>query len=426
MSINNLIQRNFKNLNLRLQVSSIFLSLVGVAFGIKSYLNVCSNFGSVASEPFLYDLYIQIAVALFFNIIIAIAIQMTVAKPIDNLTASMISIADNELDTNIPYTEDPSQIGRMARRVKIFRENAIEKQLMEEKQKSDDIRQAEEKRAMMNGLAQNFEDNIGGVMSKLQNATQTLGTTASSLGHIVEQTNTQVNSASEATDQASQDVQTVSASIEQLNSAIQEVSNSVDKSSNLIYSAVDTANSANTKVKSLDEAMKEISQVTTIIQDIAEQTNLLALNATIEAARAGEAGKGFAVVASEVKNLASETSKATEKIANHIDHLQRGTKEVVSAITDVTGNIEQLDQASSNIAVAIEQKRAATENIALSVEHVAGRTNIVTQSITGVSQTAKNTEQEAKNVMVSSDELKMETQNLNNSVDAFLSRIRAA
>ncbi len=89
--------------------------------------------------------------------------------------------------------------------------------------------------------------------------------------------------------------------------------------------ATERAAATNETVQKLGTSSQEIGDVIKVITSIAEQTNLLALNATIEAARAGEAGKGFAVVASEVKELAQETAKATEDIARRVEAIQ-GTR----------------------------------------------------------------------------------------------------
>ena len=101
------------------------------------------------------------------------------------------------------------------------------------------------------------------------------------------------------------------------------------------------------RIGKLSRAAQEIGDVVKLITAIAEQTNLLALNATIEAARAGEAGRGFAVVASEVKSLASQTAKATDEISSHILGMQGATQELVAAIKEIGGTIAQISDIAS-------------------------------------------------------------------------------
>src|SRR6185369_9336604 len=114
-----------------------------------------------------------------------------------------------------------------------------------------------------------------------------------------------------------------------------------------------------------------------LINEIAEQTNLLALNATIEAARAGEAGKGFAVVASEVKNLANQTAKATEEIASHVGAIQTETQRSVSAIQGVASIIEEINKLTNSVTASVEQQGATTQEIVRSVEQATDGTRSV-------------------------------------------------
>jgi methyl-accepting chemotaxis protein len=127
------------------------------------------------------------------------------------------------------------------------------------------------------------------------------------------------------------------------------------------------------------------------ITAIAEQTNLLALNATIEAARAGEAGKGFAVVASEVKDLAQETARATEDISRRVETIQSDTTSAVEAITRIGDIIARINDYQLTIASAVEQQTATTTEMTRSVGDASGGTTSIAGTIGGVATAARST-----------------------------------
>ena len=127
--------------------------------------------------------------------------------------------------------------------------------------------------------------------------------------------------------------------------------------------ATDEAKAITEAVESLSASVDEIGEVSDLISSIAAQTNLLALNATIEAARAGEAGAGFAVVAQEVKGLASQTAKATEEITRHIVSIEQTTPRSVNAIKKIATTIEQFSDVANDVAVAMRQQDAVTQEI---------------------------------------------------------------
>ena len=120
-------------------------------------------------------------------------------------------------------------------------------------------------------------------------------------------------------------VDTVATGSSQMESAIREIAHNATEAARVAGQAVSVAESTTRTVGKLGDSSQEIATVIKLINGIAEQTNLLALNATIEAARAGEAGKGFAVVASEVKELAQETARATEDISQRVEAIQADT-----------------------------------------------------------------------------------------------------
>ena len=145
---------------------------------------------------------------------------------------------------------------------------------------------------------------------------------ADKLEEIASQTEDSSSQASASSQDASANVHSVASAAEELTASINEIMQQAVRSKEVVAVATEDTKISNGKVAELDDASRKIGEVVSLIQAIAEQTNLLALNATIEAARAGEAGKGFAVVAAEVKELATQTSKATEEISSLINAIQ--------------------------------------------------------------------------------------------------------
>ena len=144
------------------------------------------------------------------------------------------------------------------------------------------------------------------------------------------------------------------------------------------------ANASRVTIDALAKAADQIGDIVTVINQIAAQTNLLALNATIEAARAGEAGRGFSVVAAEVKSLAMQTGQSTEQIGAKVAEIQSTTREVVSALTGVAEAIELLSGVSQSISAAIEQQRAATENFASGARETSGLVSDLAGRLNGI------------------------------------------
>lgn len=167
---------------------------------------------------------------------------------------------------------------------------------------------------------------------------------------------------------------TVASASGQLSAAILEISRQIVKTQEVSGYALEESNKAKQEVSGLSDATAKISNVVELINEIAEQTNLLALNATIEAARAGEAGKGFAVVASEVKTLANQTAKATQEISAQIEGIQKATGSVVSANTSIGTTIADISSMASSVSAAVEEQSSATQNVASNISSVSEST----------------------------------------------------
>jgi len=346
-------------------------------------------------------------------------------KPLRTLTANMLTLARGDLSVQIPAAHGKDEVGEIVSAVALFKDSMVEVDRLRTDQERAKTEAEATKRASMNALADEFESSVTAIVKSVSAAAATLQTTATGMSAAASQAGSQANAVMRATEGASENVQTVAATTEELAAAIQEISRQVAESTRIAGSAVTEAERTNNKIQALAVAAEKVGTVVKLISDIAGQTNLLALNATIEAARAGEAGKGFAVVAAEVKNLASQTAKATDEITAQIQAIQSATAESVQAIQGISRTITDISDISASVAGSVQQQAAATQEIARSGERAAADMSEVNSNISGVGQAVDRTGTAASLVLTAAGDLTQQSETLSSRVDGFIRRIRA-
>ena len=357
--------------------------------------------------------------------IISLLISHHTVRPIESLNHQMTSIAGGHLEQVVQGVERGDEIGSMATAVETFRLAAIERNRLEQQEK-ERIARREKRAQLIETLTSGFENAAASMLTTLSGTATQVESSASIMSANAAQTTQQASHVGDATDRASANVETVAAASEELYAAIGEIGRQVSQSNTTVRAAAEDAQKTNEIVRGLAESSGRIGEVISLINDIASQTNLLALNATIEAARAGEAGKGFAVVANEVKNLASQTAKATDEIIGQIAAVQSSSDQAVQAIGGIVSRIDAISDITTAIAASVEQQAAATGEISRNVTEAANGTKEVVHNIGGVSQAATETSTVSTQVLAASHGLKTETARLESEVRKFLDGVRCA
>ncbi|MBO6521410.1 MAG: nitrate- and nitrite sensing domain-containing protein [Rhodospirillales bacterium] len=405
---------------------------------------------AIESGAFTHMITLIVALAIGAVVIALMSVVMvrSITRPVAELTGVMGELANDNLDVEVTGTERGDELGEMARAVDVLKQNSVEaKRLAEEVEQSrkdreeQEERQREEraeqeriqreqaeaeKRTAMNKIADELSTSVGGIVEAVKSAAVRMRESAQNLSSLAEETNAQSTAVSAASDQASSNAQTVATASEELSSSITEISGQVSQSATISGKAVQEIKETSNSINQLALDANEIGDIVSLITDIAEQTNLLALNATIEAARAGEAGKGFAVVASEVGNLASQTSKATDQIAAKISAIQASTQSSVSAVGGVGEIISELEGIAGAISAAVEEQSAATQEIAQNIAQAASGTQEVSENIIAVTQAAGETGQAAGVILEASGNLSEEAERLAQEIQRFVDNIKNA
>jgi methyl-accepting chemotaxis protein len=261
---------------------------------------------------------------------------------------------------------------------------------------------------------------VRGSATRLSDASAQLDTASQAIADNARTAAGQADAVVTSAGEVASSVDTVAAGSSQMESAIREIAHNATEAARVAGQAVGVAENTTNTVGKLGDSSQEIATVVKLINGIAEQTNLLALNATIEAARAGEAGKGFAVVASEVKELAQETARATEDISKRVEAIQADTAGAVEAISQITTVIAEINDFQATIASAVEEQTATTNEMNRNVAEAADGSRNIATAISGLAEGTQLTNQRVEDAQRAAAELARMSGELQDAVRSFL------
>ena len=325
-------------------------------------------------------------------LLITMRMRRWITRPVRAMTARMQEIAEGEGDlTRQIEVEQDDELGQLASWFNTF----IDSQ-------------------------KHRVQNLAGNARLLGAASDQMATVSEQMSSNAEEASNKASIVSSASERVSGNLQKVAAAAEQLHGGAREIAAHVSDSVAVADKAVREAGKTNDSLDRLAASGKEIGAVVKVINSIAEQTNLLALNATIEAARAGELGKGFGVVANEVKELARGTAQATEDIARRIQTIQDDTSSAVSAIERIGKVIHHIRGIQQEIAAAMEEQTLTTNEIGKNVGEAAHNSADITSSIAGVAEAARMTASGVRETRTAAGELAAMATDLERLVARFV------
>jgi methyl-accepting chemotaxis protein len=285
---------------------------------------------------------------------------------------------------------------------------------------------ADARRDELLALAGAFESSVAKIVQSVGSAAQQLEQSAGTMHRFAHNAGEQSASAAHEAEGASQSAMRVSASVSDLSKSILSIAATADQQAELGIAARGASQTGEEVIRALAEQAANIDAFVGLIQGVASQTNMLALNATIEAARAGDAGRGFGVVAAEVKALASQAHDATGQITGIVSGISVGAVQADEAIGQVARAMIELEQAATKMRATVGDQSSVATLIEQSAVDSAAGVNQIAQRISEVAKAAGEAVQVSDEIQASATGLTKIAQGLRSATDEFLSQLRAA
>lgn len=279
--------------------------------------------------------------------------------------------------------------------------------------------QAERRQALLIA-AEQFEDDATGVLRSLGAAADELRAAAKAILGTTSETQSRAADARSESDSATAQVHEVANAVDAIARTADDAAAAIDRAASATKSAVAQTTQSAAVIQALAGDAARIGQIIVLIEHIAEQTNLLALNATIEAARAGEAGRGFAIVATEVKTLSNQTAEATQQVAMSIAAIQERAAAAVGSIGGVEVAIRDVHEITAQLDNAMQQQRRTTSAISAEAQAVAHRTGRVASGMESLAGDAAASEEAAHMLSAAAAKVEAKIGSIDASIRSFL------
>jgi methyl-accepting chemotaxis protein len=351
-------------------------------------------------------------------------VQRRLVRRLVSVSDAMRRLAAGDIETALPTIPGRDEMGAMSRSLQVLRTGELERRKLVERERAEQVTQRE-RVTSIDVIIEEFRGTVTSVVTTLAGHAAGMQATARGLSAIAGEADAQARAVSLSSEATSTNVRTVADATEELSVSIHEINEQAIQTRGIVNRAAEIAHSAHELGDQLSAGANRIGDVVKLIRDVADQTNLLALNATIEAARAGQAGRGFAVVANEIKQLASQTAKATEDITAQIAAIQASTVKAVSVIGSISAVTDDIAHFTTAVASSVDQQNNAAQMITRNVQGAASGVKQLAGSMTQVTKAIGEANRFASEVLDAAHTLSTQTGTIDRAVDHFLRRVTA-
>lgn len=379
-----------------------------------------------------------------------LVVVLTVVRPLNAIRRAMEALAAGNSEVAIPGTNRVDAVGTMARAIAVFRDAARERDGLRAQRDAERAAAAEtelaagnarlreaaqvahraaledQRRQLLASLADAVESSLSTVNDKLRASAMRLNRSADDVARYAATAGTEAELTSRSAEQVTHELAATSAATSQMAQTAAGLHDTALQATRAVQTAVSRSREAAQRVSGMSRYADRVEELTALIGSVSEQSQLLALNATIEAARAGETGKGFGVVANEMKRLSAQTAAAAENVEAELDAIRAAADEGMTAIAEIGDAMGQIESNADLVVRSIREHDAANAEVSRGVSSALRSVSAVGERMAALGNTALGTRDVAGTLLSDAEVLSTDAADVDTALRDLVSRLRAA
>lgn len=358
--------------------------------------------------------------------VLGVLITRSIAGPVTEITEAMDRLSSGDTAATLPQRLGGDEIGRMTRAIAVFRDQALKVQAMTAERERERAQEEAAREALRGQLAERLQAAVG---EQVEQVKQEVAAMRDLSTRMVDSQSAAIERSGEMSEAAEDGLKLAMGfadAVERLSAATSSIQQRVEEGAQLSADAAERAGETDADIAALVAAADDISRVTDLISEIAGQTKILALNAQVEAMRAGQAGASFIVVAEEVKTLSSRTSDAVAEVSRQVDQIRDRTGRTAGKVRAIIEGVGAIDGAVREISGAVAEQLTEARRIAEDAAASRERHERVRGAIQALREDAETTSEAARRVDAGAEAVRARVETLDGEFSGFLQQSRSA